>query len=299
MISVITSTRYASEVLELHLQSIMKYQKEDNEIIVVADSPSWQVLKLLQDMGFVLGGTNHSYHIVNHQHLEMNWNYGAQFAKHDYFSFTCDDAVIGPDWDAETLKAMGGSKRKIIFLRSYQRCTPVDHPGYRDFGVPEWKYSEGHRINRSSPIGHWNWEKFEQECRHIPFVSPEGIFWTFHRELFNLIHGYTFHAAHPLGQELSLFGACRELFGATREIAQNTGAFHWGSAGSSDSQKSHVGISNGWFECTICKHRDPGVHPSLYNKDPRSVLSLRTGLYLCERCKMDGWQIVGHELRKS
>ena len=304
MISVLISTRYASEVLDILIESLLKYQKLDNEIIVVADNPSWQVIKLLQDRGFILGPCNRDagerlqYHIVNHRQMEQNWNYGTDFATHEYLAFCPDDCVVGPNWDEAIMKKMDGSKRKIVQLHMFQRCTPVDHPTYMDFGVPEWKYSDVHRNALVSPIKGWDWDKFERECENAP-KDVGGVFWVLHRELFELVGRYTFHAGHPLGQELSMYERCLKLYGAPRVAADTSCLFHWGSQGNSDHQISSLSISNGFFDCSVCGHLDPGIKSEFYNKDPRSMIHLRTGLYLCERCKKDDWVISGYQLEKN
>lgn len=297
MISVIISTRWASELLELLIESLLRYQKFDNEIIIVADSPSWQVVKLLQDRGFILGsGKKLSYHIVNHQHLEMNWNYGADFATFEYLAFCPDDTVVGPNWDSETLKTMNNSKRRIVHLPMFQMDVPIEHMHYGDFGVPEWKYSEVHKRARKSPIGLWNWEAFEKAKNIPPTIG--GVFWTLHKELFELANHYTFHVAHPLGQELAFYELCQRSFNADRTAAFGSYCLHWGTGGNSDMQKTCIGISNGFFECSQCKHRDPGLHQDLWNKDERSITNVKTGHYLCERCKKDGYRIENYKVIK-
>jgi glycosyltransferase involved in cell wall biosynthesis len=296
MISVIIGTRYASEALDLLLESLLKYQKMDNEIIVVADNPSWQTLKLLSDRDFYHGGTNkHRCFIVNHRHLEMNWNFGVKEATFDYLAFTNDDVVVGPDWDIEIMKTMDNSQKKIVFLNHYQRAMKND-PSFRDFGSPEWKYSERHKKYWGSDHA-WDWISFEKDCKSMQIRGDLGIFWVLTKELFNLAHGYSFCGAHPFSPELHFFERCKRL-GATLEQVKTTGAYHWGSIGNSDMQNSLLGVSDGWFECSICGHQDPGVSGELFNVEPLSRLNLETGLYLCERCKKDGWRIESGELKK-
>lgn len=304
MISVIISTRWASEILDIFIESLLKYQKYDNEIIVVADNPSWQILKLLQDRGFILGPCNFTngerlqYHITNHRHLERNWNYGFDYANYEYVAFCPDDVVMGPSWDDAIMKKMDGSKRKIVQMHQFQRCVPVNHQSYMDFGIPEWKYSAPHKrdVTSDMPIG-WDWNKWEQNCENAP-KDIGGVFWVLHKELFELANRYSFHAGHPLGQELSFYERCKKLHGAPRVAADTSCIMHWGSVGNSDNQISSLPISDGFFECKICGHLDTGIKSEFYNRDPRSIEQLASGLYLCERCKKDGYRIENHKLIK-
>lgn len=290
MISVLIVTRYASEVLDLLIESLLRYQKYDNELIVAADNPSWQVIKLLQDRGFILGpGQKLTYHIVNHRHLDWSWNYTADYATYEWLAFCPDDTVVGPNWDEAIMQRMNNSKRRIVHLRMFQRCVPVSHHTYIDFGVPEWKYSPEHQRALVSPH-RWDWAKLEQKCPNAP-DDAGGVFWAMHKELFDLGGRYSFHAGHPLGQELAFFERVQKNFGVDRVHTFSSCCFHWGSHGNSDNQKSSLGISNGYFQCHICKKLEPGVKSELYNKDLRSIINEKSGFYLCERCQRDGYKI--------
>lgn len=314
MISVIVATRFASEFLDLLLESLLKFQKYDNEIIVIADTPSWQTLKLLQNKNFILGPTNNKkcYYITNNRHLEMNWNYGVEYAHYEYLGFSNDDVVIGPDWDVEIIKQMNNSRRKIVFLPQFQANIATD-VNFRNFGAPEWKYAPQKREERINTIRQhldndnfdfnigFNWNEFEKACRNPVIYGDMGVFWVLHKELFELVHRYTFSAPHPLGNEIAMFGRCQKIYNSTLDMVKTTASFHWGSIGNADNQivdKNFQIISNGWFECNICKRRDLGVDTISYGRDPRSRLHLDTGLYLCEHCQKDGYKIEGSEIKK-
>lgn len=299
MISVIVATRFASEALELLLDSLIKYQKFDNEIIVIADTPSWQTLYLLQEKkDFTHGGdSKHRYYIVNYRHLEMNWNYGADFATYDYLAFTNDDVVVGPDWDEAIINTMANSKRKIVFLPQYQFGIKSD-PNYRDFGSPEWKNSEWAQNMRKSSLGPFNWEKFEKEIKNMQIYGDKSVFWCLHKELFNLAHRYTFSAPHPLGNEIAMMDRCVKIHNAITVMTKSSGCFHWSSLRNTDAQVTSLEISNGFFECSVCKHRDPGVETDLFGQMTNSRVHLDTGLYLCERCKKDGYRIENYGIVK-
>lgn len=295
MISVIIATRFASEALDLLLESLIRYQKFDNEIIVVADTPSWQTLYLLQEKYNFMHGSSlkHRYYITNYRHLEMNWNYGVEQSTFDYLAFTNDDVVVGPNWDVAIIETMDNSRRKIVFLPQYQFGIKTD-PNYRDFGSPNWL-----RDSRKSSLGPFNWEKFEKEIENMKIYGDKSVFWCMHKELFNLAHKYTFSAPHPLGNELAMMDRCVKLHSATTIMTRSSGCFHWSSLGNIDGQITSLGNSNGFFECSICKHRDQGVGADLYSKTNDSRLHLDIGLYLCERCKQDGYKIHNHRLEKS
>lgn len=300
MISVIIATRFASEALDLLLESLFKYQKFDNEIIVIADTPSWQTLYLLQEKkGFMHGGNSkHRYYIVNHRHLEMNWNYGVDLSTFDYLAFSNDDAIVGPDWDVAIIDTMNNSKRKIVFLPQYQFPIKSD-PNFRDFGSPEWKNSEWAQSARKSSLGLFNWDNFEREIKNMRIYGDKSVFWCMHRELFNLAHGYTFSAPHPLGNELAMIDRCVKIHNASTIMTKTSGCFHWSSLGNTDAQVTSLRISDGFFECSICKHRDPGTGTDSFGKTNDSRIHLDTGLYLCERCKRDSYKIKGYNITGS
>jgi hypothetical protein len=294
-ISFIISTRWASEVLELQLDSLEYSKNFDNEIIVICDNPSWQVLKLLQDRGFIHGK---NYFIVNHGHLDQNLDWGVDKANRDYICLSPDDIVFCKDFDRIVLAEMDESKNRIV--------TPAYYVGntsglmFRDFGFPKWKYLAG------KPGEGFNFNKFYDEpkpsFRYAISCCGSCPVQVMHKDVYKKINGLTFCSPHSQGHEIEMLARALRLYQIERVISWKATMFHFGTIANTDGQNSAMHISRGHFKCNICGHLDPSEGDKEHFGTERGRIVLRTGLYLCDRCKKDGWKInakVGKLLRED
>lgn len=107
MISVIIPTYKSPEYLNLCLESVLKGQTNQNEIIVVVDGYyelNKHVLDKYPDVNVLDLGTN--------QGLSVATNWGVYNSSNDYILVVNDDNVFPKNWDVELKKYLG--KGKVI-----------------------------------------------------------------------------------------------------------------------------------------------------------------------------------------
>lgn len=291
-ISYIISTRWASEILEIQLNSIRDnctmYPKE---LKIICDMPSWQTLKLLQDRGLQHGI---DYYIVNHGHLDQNLDWGVSKANYNYICLTPDDMVLAKDFDKHMMKHMGNSNNRIVTPAYFVGNTP-NSPMYRNFGYPKWKYSHESRFDGNG----FDYEKFyNYPVPHSTYTidacgsSPLQLM---HKDVYKKVHGLTFCSPHAQGHEIELMARAWQKYRVEKIMALEAIAFHFGTIGNTDAMNSTGDVvSKGHFKCTVCGKLDPSLGNEEHFKTERGRIILRTGLYLCERCQKDNWAIDEH-----
>lgn len=274
MISYIISTRYGSVFLDLLLKSLERGSNYNNQIIVVADRPSWQTLKVLHDRKMVLGL---DYFIVDHGHLCRNLDYGVQFAKHDYLCLTCDDIIFCKNFDIEIANTFKYCNEPLIFPAFYNGNT-ISSPMYMDLGRDKliwdgknfkWDLFDNIKVNKSYLYSY---------CGSPP-VS------ILHKNTYKRVNGLTYHNAHPYGQELMMYERIKTL-GIEIEHIQGAYFYHFGGGGNSDQQlyTEEWGISKGILKCSVCGKLEDNEGQA--QNDTKLGQSIRkTGLYLCNNCQ--------------
>jgi len=95
-LSVIVPVRWESRKLKHCLKSLIEWSKYDNEIIVIADDPTWETMKVLQEFGM-------EYTLVQVHNQYRNWDFGAQKATREYLMFIQADHIYSPHWDEHLL----------------------------------------------------------------------------------------------------------------------------------------------------------------------------------------------------
>lgn len=288
-ISFIISTRWASEILEIQLNTIRDQCKtHPYELKIICDMPSWQTLKLLQDRGLMHG---RDYYIVRHGHLDQNLDWGVSKANYDYICLMPDDFILGKNFDRIMMEYMENSKNRIVTPSFYIGNMSSDNPMYRCYGYPKWKYC----INNPVKGEGFDYEKFYNEpvpdttyaigyCRSSPLQLM-------HKDVYKKVHGLTFCSPHAQGHEIEMMARAWGKYHVELIIAIEAVTFHFGTIGNTDQQLSTYELSKGMFKCTMCGHLDFSNGDSEHFGTERGKIILKTGLYLCERCQVDGWRI--------
>lgn len=281
-ISYIISTRYGSEFLNLLLESLDRQTNKDYEIIIIADRPSWQTLKLLQDRGYTFGL---NYFIVDHGHLCRNLDYGIQFTKSDFLCLTCDDVVFSKDFNVDILGIFHNFDYPLIFPCYYVGNTQGSIM-HRDFGYPRYMYSN-ERVEKLPRV--FSFDIFDKEVvpgrtyLHRFCGSPPVTI--IHKRSYMRANGLTFHTSHPYGQELMLYERIKMLMDVPIVYTKNSYFHHFGNGGNSDCQRFTADrwhISKGYLRCNVCG-KTVEVNNDISGSDIAEVIRI-TGLYLCNDC---------------
>jgi len=261
---------------------------------VVADNPSWQVLKLLQDKFKMCLGTD--YFVVNHSHLDWNLDYGFQYAKNDYYCIVPDDIVFADGWDGEIMKVMENKNDRIVSSVYYSGNT-MEMLGV-DLGWPELKYVKGPK--KSEKIG------FDVEALNAVVPAPHNHIsksgsppvLVFHKDIYKRVNGINYFATQGQAFELMFLARAIKL-GFQHVVTSNTVFYHFGTFGNTDLQNmASLPESQGVYKCNVCSHIELSRGNIEYlitdgkrahGGSERGRITMETGLFLCDRCKRDGW----------
>lgn len=290
-ISFIISTRYASEILEIQLKSLEYSKNLDNEFKIICDNPSWQTLKLLYDRNLM---HHKDYYIVSHGHLDQNLDWGVSKATKDYICLAPDDIVFCKDFDLLISETMEDSKNRIVL--PYYFVGNTSGVMFRDYGFPKLSYVAYGRQGNGFDLDKF----FNEEIPSINYMfnycgsSPVQIM---HKSVYEKIHGLTFCSPHAQGHEIEMITRAREKYDTEIIISEKAYFFHFGTIGNTDQQNSAMELSKGKFKCTKCGKLDLSDGNKEHFGTKRGIMALTTGMYLCERCENDGWQINEKELK--
>ena len=302
-ISFIIPSRRGSEALRLCLESIKRGSALDNQIIVIADSPSWQTIRLLQDdFDMVL---DKDYFITNYEHIDRNMDYGVQFVERDYICITCDDMVFSKGWDNAVMEVMDGKNNRIVTTVYY--TGPTGSWIAMDIDEVKESYQASNRESKAT----FDWDLFNSLAPaphdHIE-KSGSPPFLVFHKDVYKLANGLDYFATQGQAFE-GAFGARAQTLGCDHVITNKAVAAHLGQFANADNQKATLFLpcSHGVFECSVCHHielsegnnefpqmsltQPPNRRMEVKGGSERGRLTLKTGLFLCERCRKDGWII--------
>ena len=275
MISYIISTRYGSVFLKLLLQSIERGSNYNNQIIVIADRPSWQILKVLRDRNMALGL---DYFIVDHGHLCRNLDFGVKYAKFDYLCLTCADIIFSKNFDLGLVNTFKCSNEPLIFPAFYNGNTN-NNSGYINLGRNkliwdgknmDWDKFDNIKVNR----------QYAFRCCGSPPVT------IVHKNSYKQANGLTYHNAHPYGQELMFYERIKQLQIEVKYI-DNIYFYHFGGGGNSDQQiyTEEYGIDIGVLKCANCNKLENNDNCKANNDTELGQSIRKTGLYLCNECQ--------------
>ncbi|KKK45802.1 hypothetical protein LCGC14_3164890, partial [marine sediment metagenome] len=92
-LSIIIVVRWDSVLFRHWYENMFeRYCELDNELIVIADQPTWQMLKLLQEKKL-------KYYLTEKSNQYENWNYVSQFATKEFLCFSQPDHHLSPGGD--------------------------------------------------------------------------------------------------------------------------------------------------------------------------------------------------------
>jgi len=189
--SIIICTHKGSKYLEILYNSLINNSDSrlDHEIIIIADDPSWETIKYLQDNRI-------QYHITNLRCPYKAWNYGASLAQKDWLCFLVEDVYAAKGWDSGLLRWDQGSHNKGVWLSSLvePNCDP-DSPRVirKDFGI---SWQDFDKEGFDAFVEKESREELDKEAWFTPF----------------LIHRYWFL------KDLGGFPTCEQFAPTVREI---------------------------------------------------------------------------------
>ncbi len=148
-LTLIMMVRYATDALEQALDSYFLNSSMDNELIIIADRPSWQTLKVLQDRRI-------THYTVSFTHYFICCNFGAWKAHREYVAFINDDVFFGPGWDVALMDVMAPNVQGSVFR---YECNNNFCCGYKGKGdlksfQPELLYKAIEENKNKSPDHH-------------------------------------------------------------------------------------------------------------------------------------------------
>ena len=274
-ISLIIATRWASDVLRLCIKSIRENAVySDNELIVIADLPSWQTIKVLQE-------AQQRYYTVPYGHLFMSYNEGARRATKEYFAFANDDMIFGPCWD-EALMEIMKEPHTLGSLYRMERNTGYDMFGYDGKDPKTFDYDKfcTYVAKNSS-------EKMES-THAAPTTCLAKYFWK--------VRGFTFHTGHGHGHENQLEKRLTIQCGVYPRRTSLSAIYHFGAAGNQDQlqenlwgQEAQYCYRSGLLICDRCRVQREGFGGDEASKDAETV-KVR-GYWMCENCRDDEWEL--------
>lgn len=265
-ISLILVTKYSSASLELCLDSFSRNSALSHELIIVADNPSWQVLKVLQDRHM-------DYLLVQTGHFFRNCNIGTQKATRKYVGFVNDDIVFGPQWDVPLQNVIDTYKRPALI--SSNLLTP--NMGYY-FGY-----------NPAMGIGTFNRSEFEEYAKNaLTRTDVKSFFWMpllIPKDIFSNYKGFTTFSSHGHGHENVLENILVKKENVRVHTIMSSTLFHFGSVGDTDNMsKKYKNYCPGYFKCALCGTEEEGVFNDA-DSGPE-IDKLRDGYqWVCKSCR--------------
>lgn len=240
-ISLVLVTKYSSSSLELCLDSFSRNSALSHELIIVADNPSWQVLKVMQDRQM-------DYLLVQTGHFFRNCNTGAQKATRKYVGFVNDDIVFGPQWDLPLQNFIEAYKRPALI--SSNLLTP--NTGFY-FGYDPAK-----------GIGTFNLSEFEDHAKNaLAGTDVKSFFWMpllIPTDIFNKYRGFTTFSSHGHGHENVLENILVKKENVRVHTIMASTLFHFGAVGDTDNMhQKYKKYCPGYFRCSLCGKEEEGI----------------------------------------
>jgi hypothetical protein len=172
-LSVILPVRWDSDLLKHWFELYDRYSDLDNELIIIADQPTWQTLKLLQEKRL-------KYYLVENSNLYENWNYGSTLATKDYICFMQEDYHFSPRWDYNILRRMTKNAWGGAFKLGVSDSDPMRHAG-------------SHFCKEDGDIASFDFTAWENYCakRSLDKTAPgHPLIYTFCHETFDRVYGF-------------------------------------------------------------------------------------------------------------
>lgn len=240
-ISLVLVTKYSSGSLTLCLDTLFRNSVLSHELIIVADNPSWQVLKVLQDKQM-------DYCLVKTGHFFRNCNIGAEKATRNYVGFVNDDVVFGPQWDVSLQKYIDAHKNKQRLISSN-----LVIPGKMCFGY-----------DPSKEISTFNLSEFEEFAKKsLTREDIQSFFWMpllIPRHLFNKYGGFTTFSSHGHGHENVLENILVKKENLKVRTVMSSTLFHFGALSNTDNMHpKYMYYCPGYFKCSLCGKEEEGI----------------------------------------
>lgn len=285
-LSLIIITKSASEALNNCLNSLFRNSDFNNEVIIICDNPSWQTVKLLQDIKL-------QYWNVHFEHCFMATNFGVELATRKYITSIADDMIVGPGWDSAILNIAGdgilGSLAFIDGIAMLNDNYQIGNSGI--FGkniAPEVGYNQQTRYIDD--------QKFDSWCRKASRDLIEGFYWPpyiHHRQDF-LQDKFCFHSPHYLGHDID-FENRYKRDGWKVKTTYKSFIYHMGHAGNRDNLPilyTMGQFNNGLRICKSCGTFADGVE----GNHPEYIITHQAGYWLCESCRQNiVWTPIPHK----
>lgn len=263
-ISLVLVTKYASEVLKICLDSFFRNSKINHELIIIADDPSWQVIKVLQDRLL-------DYEIVSTGHFFLNCNIGAKKATRKYIGFVNDDVVFGPSWDV-SLQMFIDTQRTALLSSNLLTTNNGYSFGYQPYDFNTFNVSDFERYARGAlkrtDIDSHFW---------MPLLVP--------KIMFDKYNGYTTFSSQGYGHENNLENIIRKKENIPVITIMASTIYHFGASSNMDKLNRKYGHPNfGYFICTKCGKEEKGIFNDA--DQGKEMDNLRTGNpWICFECR--------------
>jgi len=270
-LSLIINTRWASEFLIQALDSYEKYSDLENELIIIADNPSWQTLKVLQERKL-------HYYVVHFCNLDMADNYGAKQATRKYVGFINDDVFFGPHWDSVLMDLM--NSKPHIMGSVYRLETPRNFSCGYDDKIGIQSFSEELFL------------KSLEDVKKLPISNGIGAPTCVPRKDFFECFGLTFHVGHGHGHERQLESRMLKKYpDFISPVTTKAGIYHFCSGGNRDKLltfdlEEHKDLRDGLLLCLACGKKVWQVHDKKIAEEEREAW--QRGYWLCPECKAKG-----------
>lgn len=240
-ISLVLVTKYSSGTLALCIDTLLKNSALSNELIIIADNPSAQVLKVLNDRHM-------DYCLVQTGHFFRNCNIGAEKATRNYVGFVNDDVIFGPQWDVPLQK----------FIDTYKKPALISS----NLVTPNRNFYFGY--DPSKGVSTFNLSEFEEYAKKsLTKEDIQSFFWMpllIPRHIFNKYGGFTTFSSHGHGHENVLENIIIKKENLKVRTIMSSTLFHFGSVGNTDNMdQKYIHISPGYFKCSLCGKEEEGI----------------------------------------
>lgn len=240
-ISLILVTKYSSISLALCLDSYFRNSELSHELIVIADNPSWQVLKILQERKL-------DYKMVNTGHFFRNCNIGAEKATRRYVGFVNDDIVFGPKWDSPLQRFINAHTRPSLISSNLLDSGRNFYFGYDpSIGVETFRLNE--------------FEEYAKEAQNR--LDIQSFFWMpllVPRDTFKKYNGFTTFSSHGHGHEIVLENILKNKEKLNVFTIMASILYHFGALSNIDNLDSkYCRFAAGFFKCSVCNKEEEGI----------------------------------------
>jgi len=264
--SLVLVTKYSSKTLEICLDSFFRNSELNHEFIVIADNPSWQVLKILQERKL-------NYQLVNTDHFFRNCNIGAEKATRRYVGFINDDIVFGPSWDKPIQQ----------FIETHQNALISSN-----LLDPNKGYFFGYKCDKNFSL--FNILEFEEFARKASDRKDfDCFFWMpllIPTTIFKKHNGFTTFSSQGHGHEINFEDIIKNKEHLHVATVMSSTIFHFGATWNTDNLDSKYYRSKiSFFKCFVCGKEEEGLFNDVDSGIPE-IDKLRNGEpWICFSCR--------------